>query len=95
MNNNYCGCDNCKPVYPEDIPDVNDAPYRGSFNQLLQANIGRMVTIEYMAGTSESRSHTGIIEAVATKWVSLRNPCNNTRQVGDVFAIRFITFLCD
>lgn len=87
--------ENCRPNYPADLPDLNEPPFRGSFNQLFNANIGRIATVEYISGNGEIRAQTGIIENVSTKWVSLRNLHNNTRMVGDLFAVRFITFLCE
>lgn len=87
--------DNCSINIPTELPDLNEPPYRGSFQQLMKENIGRTVRIDFVAGASDNRSYTGIIEEVTNRYVVLKSLYNNTRFVGDNFNLRSITFLCD
>lgn len=86
--------DRCAIVIPTNLEDYNEPPYRGTIQQLMYLNIGRTVTIEYLENSSDLRAVTGVVEAVTVKYIILRT-CNNLRQMGDIFAIRFITFHCD
>ena len=78
---------------PTNIPDLNEQPYRGSFQQLMEANLGRNVKIDFLVGSSNLVSQTGIIHAVATQYVVLRNMMRDTYVACDNFSIKFVTFL--
>jgi len=79
-------------VIPEEIPDLNDAPYKGTFQQLLSANLGKLVRIDFLVG-ERIVTQTGIIDAVGVQYVVLYQPENEIFVTGDVFGIKLITFL--
>lgn len=83
------------PVIPEKLLDMNDTPYLGTFHQLLYVNLGKTVTLEFTQGLNESRCLTGTLESVNSRYVMLKSLCSNTRYVGDMFALKYITFPCD
>ena len=78
---------------PTNIPYLNEQPYRGSFQQLMEANLGRNVKIDFLVGSSNLVSQTGIIHAVSTQYVVLRNMMRDTYVACDNFSIKFVTFL--
>lgn len=80
-------------TFPDTGLDFDGPPYRGSFQQLLSNNIGRSVKIDYMIGSGNLISQTGTILNVGTQYVLLKN--KNVILTGDIFSIKFITFLCD
>ena len=80
--------------YPTETTDLNSEPFRGSFQQLLNNNIGAFVSIEFMLSTCEMRTISGYIESVTGRCVSLRTPKSNCRVVGDAWSIKTITFPC-
>lgn len=82
-------------IKPDSGLDFNQPPYRGTFQQLLAANIGRAVKIDFQMGTGSIVSHTGIIDAVGVQYVVLCQPGKRAFVTGDIFMIKFITFLCE
>lgn len=78
---------------PTNTPDLNEQPYRGSFQQLFQANIGRPVKIDFLVGSSNLVSQSGIIHAVTSQYVVLRNIARETYVACDNYSIKFVTFL--
>lgn len=77
---------------PDTGVDLNEPPYRGSWQQLLTNNIGRTVKIDYNnAGTIISQQ--GVVLAVGVQYVLLKS--KGCILSGDVFSIRFVTFICD
>lgn len=80
--------------YPELTTDLNMEPFRGSFQQLLNENIGKLVTVEITMSTCEIRALTGYIEQVSGRYVVLRTPKSNCRVVGDAWSIKALTFPC-
>lgn len=80
-------------VIPEDLPDLNEPPYRGSFMQLFLLNEGKTVKIDFLIGSSTLTSQTGIIHAVTTQYVVLYQPGRDTYVACDNFSIKFVTFL--
>lgn len=81
-------------IKPETGLDFNQPPYRGTYQQLLAANIGRTVKIDFqMSGGMASQ--TGVIDAVGVQYVVLRQPGRSAYVAGDIFMIKFITFLCE
>lgn len=100
MDNSYLDpcCKPCTPQecirYPEYTTDLNMTPYDGSFQRLLNENLGRYVSIEFLMSSCELRTVAGIIENVSGRYVSLKNTKNNCRVLGDAWAIKTVTFPC-
>ena len=80
-------------VIPEEIPDLNEPPYRGTFQQLLSANLGKLVRIDFLVGGERVVTQSGIVDAVGVQYVVLYQPDTKTFVSGDVFGIKFVTFL--
>lgn len=77
---------------PQSDLNFNEQPYRGSWQQLLSNNIGRTVKIDYsISGTMVSQQ--GVILDSAVQYVLLKN--KGCILSGDIFSIKFVTFICD
>lgn len=81
----------CIQIPPFDI-NLNEPPYRGSWQQLLSNNIGRAVKIDYNI-SGNMISQQGTVLAVGVQYVLLKT--KTCILSGDVFSIKFVTFLCD
>ncbi len=84
------GCVN----YPNIRTDLNSEPFRGSFQQLLESNIGKFVTIEFLLSSCELRPISGYVESVTGRYVVLRNPKNDCRLACDAWTIKIVSFPC-
>ena len=98
MEKENCCCDtrqngNCVN-YPDDTTDLTSEPFRGSFQRLLDNNIGAFVSIEFMMNSNELRTISGYVESVTGRYVSLKVPKGNCRIVGDAWSIKTVTFPC-
>ncbi len=80
-------------VIPENLPDLDAQPYRGSFQQLFLLNEGKTVKIDFLVGSSTLTSQTGVVYAVTTQYVVLYQPARDTYVACDNFSIKFVTFL--
>ncbi len=80
-------------VIPENLPDLDAQPFRGSFQQLFLMNVGKSVRIDFLVGSSNTVSQTGIIYAVTSQYVVLRQPARDAYVVCDAYSIKFVTFL--
>lgn len=100
MDNNCNPCRPCKECepscvnYPEQSRDFNTETYQGSFQRLLDFNIGHYVTIEIGMTTCEIRTISGYIESVGGRYVVLCDPKTNCRIAGDAWQIKTVTFHC-
>lgn len=81
--------------YSENLPDVNEPPYRGSYNQLFANNLGKWVKVDFLIGSQTMASQTGVITSVGVQYVLLYQPDKNTYVACDIYSVKFITFLCD
>lgn len=79
--------------YPTPRQNLDEEAYAGSFQQLLSHNIGKFVSIEYLASFNEFRTVSGYIENVSNRYIMLRTK-NNCRIAGDAWAIKLVTFPC-
>lgn len=80
-------------VIPDNLTNVDEPPYLGSFQQLLASNIGNRVRIDFMIGSSNMTSQTGIIYAATSQYVVLRSLTAEVYVACDNFSIKFITFI--
>ena len=60
--------------------------------QLLQDNVGNYVTITFLIGTVTQVNRSGLLYAVGTSYVVLYDDVNQQYDVGDLYAIKFVTF---
>ena len=73
-------------------PSFDTEAFQGSMQQLLQDNVGNYVTITFLVGTSTQTSRSGLLYAVGTSYVVLYDDVNQQDDVGDLYAIKFVTF---
>lgn len=79
-------------VHPETGLDFDQPPYRGTMLQLLSANIGKPVRIDFHFD-AVTASYTGVIDSVGTQYVTLYQASKNCYVACDVYAVKFVTFL--
>jgi len=94
-NNNQSPNSNFGPSEsPETVgnPQNNQEVYYGSFQAVLQNNLGYYVVIDFLIGTSEITSRSGILYAVGNNFVTLYEPDSNQYIVCDLFSVKFVTF---
>lgn len=80
-------------VIPENNIDVTNQPFRGSFQQLMEANIGSRVRVDFLIGSSNTVSQSGVIYAAGLQYFVLHNPLNNTYVACDIYSVKFVHFL--
>lgn len=73
--------------------DFNENPYIGSIQQVLSMNKGEAVICEFLIGSSNLVTKSGVLYAVADKYFVLFHPNNNTYTVCDIYSVKFITFI--
>ncbi|MBR5236811.1 MAG: hypothetical protein IKW06_05540 [Clostridia bacterium] len=73
-------------------PQNNEEVYQGSFQAVLANNLGYYVTIDFLIGTTEITSKSGILYAVGNNFVTLYEPDSNQYIVCDLFSVKFVTF---
>ncbi len=73
-------------------PQSNEEVYQGSFEAVLANNLGYYVTIDFLIGTTELTSRSGILYAVGNNFVTLYEPDSNQYIVCDLFSVKFVTF---
>lgn len=65
---------------------------QGSIQRLLAQNLGRQVAAEFLVGANRLICRSGTLYAVNADYLVLRDADSGTFMVGDVYALRFITF---
>ena len=73
-------------------PSFDGDAFQGSLQQLLQDNVGSFITVDYLIGTGTLTSRQGILYAVGTSYIVLFDDIRQQYTVGDLFAIKFVTF---
>lgn len=66
--------------------------YQGSLQQILTDNVGEYVTVEFLIGTSEIVTRSGVIYSVGINYIVLFNEEQNNYEVCDLYSIEFVTF---
>ena len=56
-------------------------------------NKGEAVICEFLIGSSNLVTKSGVLFAVADKYFVLFHPNNNTYTVCDIYSVKFITFI--
>ena len=77
---------------PENLPDLNSQPFRGSFQQLFLMNVGKTVKIDFLVGSANLVSQTGVIQAATSQYVLLYQAARDTFIACDNFSVKFVTF---
>ena len=73
-------------------PSFDNEAFQGSMQQLLQDNVGNYVTVTFLIGTVTQVNRSGLLYAVGTSYVVLYDDANQQYDVGDLYAIKFVTF---
>ncbi len=76
-------------------PQSTEEAYLGSFQALLQNSLGYYVIIDFLIGTSDLTSRSGILFSVGNNCVTLYEPNSNQYIVCDLFSVKFVTFFPD
>lgn len=56
----------------------------------LRTQIGKRVRVTYLLGTSTLQDRTGILERVGISYIIVRNEETNTRELSDIYSIKFV-----
>lgn len=72
--------------------DFNTIAMQGSFQNILQDNLGAYVQIEFLLGTQGMTSRLGVLYSVGRNYVVLHDVGNKNYIVCDIFSIKFVTF---
>lgn len=72
--------------------DFNTPAMEGSMQQFLADNLGQYVVIEFLVGTQNAVTKSGILYAVGTSVVTLYQELSQTFVTCDIFSIKFVTF---
>lgn len=70
----------------------DEAPYIGTFQQVLSMNLGKPVRIDCVIGSTTTVSYTGVIHEVGRQYVALMQPTDCCVMV-DIYSVKFVTFL--
>lgn len=78
---------------PSGDSGIMDSPgLEGSFQQVLAANLGHYVQIDFLVGVQTLVRRSGIIYAVGRSFVVLYDETNQNFVMCDVFSARFVAF---
>lgn len=58
----------------------------------LKTQIGRRVRVQFLLGTNSFQDRTGILEEVGISYIILRNEETNTKELCDLYSIKFVDF---
>ncbi len=73
-------------------PQTTEEAYLGSFQAVLQDNLGYFVVIEFLIGTNGLTEKEGVLYAVGNNFVTLYEAETDRYIVCDLFSIKFVTF---
>ncbi len=73
-------------------PQTTEEAYLGSFQAVLQDNLGFFVIIEFLIGTNGLTEKEGVLYAVGNNFVTLYEAETDRYIVCDLFSIKFVTF---
>ncbi len=72
--------------------DFNTQSFQGSMQQVLQENVGKYVTVEFLIGTGNLTSRQGLLYYVGTQFLVLYDEFESRFVVCDIFSVKFVTF---
>lgn len=64
--------------------------YSGSLQEILRDNIGKVVDIEFLIGSTSLQTRSGVLYAVGTSYVVIDQLPE--KMVCDIYSIKFVTF---
>lgn len=57
----------------------------------LRTQIGKKVRVTYLLGTGTLQDRTGILDTVGISYIIIKNTETNTRELGDIYSVKFVT----
>lgn len=75
-------------LLPRSLDDVE----MGSLQEALADNLGYYVEIDFLIGTNNIVTRSGILYAVGVNYVTLYQEEDDRYIVGDMYSIKFVTF---
>ncbi len=73
--------------------DLTNEIYRGSFQEVLSMNTGSYVIVEFLVGTNNLTTKSGILYSVGSKTLVLYQASIDAYIVCDIFNVKFVTFV--
>ena len=80
---------------PKNLPDLNSEERQGSLAQLLEANVGKFVRVEYDCEHSMPLTQQGVIYAVSVQYLLLWDERARTYSTGELSRLRSLVFFPD
>ena len=68
-------------------PVIQDTNYTQGY---LRTQIGKRVRATFLLGTGTLQDRTGILESVGISYIILRNEETNTKEMADIYSIKFV-----
>lgn len=68
-------------------PVIQDINYIQGY---LRTQIGKRVRATFLLGTGTLQDRTGILESVGISYIILRNEETNTKEMADIYSIKFV-----
>lgn len=68
-------------------PVIQDTNYIQGY---LRTQIGKRVRATFLLGTGTLQDRTGILESVGISYIILRNEETNTKEMADIYSIKFV-----
>ena len=81
-----------EPVQEIEDPQNNEEVYLGSFNSIIQHNLGTYVACEFLIGANNLERREGILYSGGNNYVTLYQPSDEAYIVCDLFSLKFLTF---
>ena len=65
--------------------------YQGSIQQILKDNVGQYVDVEFLIGSGNLTTRSGILYAVGVSYIVLYDRKNDRYLICDLYSIKFVT----
>lgn len=78
-------------VVPDD--DFSGEIYKGSFQEILSMNLNQYVICDFLVGTGNIVTKSGVLYAVGSKTIVLYQQSVDAYIVCDIFNVKFVTFV--
>ncbi|WP_446898481.1 hypothetical protein ACSVC9_00710 [Clostridium sp. LBM24168] len=69
-------------------PVIQDTNYIQGY---LRTQIGKRVRVTFLLGTGTMQDRTGVLETVGISYIILREEASNSREMADLYSIKFVT----
>jgi len=76
----------------ESVFQIPSDEANATLTRILQANAGLRVAAEFVIGTEETATRTGILTSATSEYLVLQDPDSQTSTVCDVRTLQFVRF---